>query len=105
MDLSLLKVRHLRGFAALAEALDLRRAAARLHISPRRLSAQVDRLEALAGGRLCERAAARVRLTRAGEAFLPHVRKMLRQLEDIVDTAARLKDAATRSKTGGDTRR
>lgn len=80
-------IRHLRYFIAVAEELNFRRAAERLHLSQPPLSRQIQALEDELGVRLLERDRAAVRLTQAGRAFLPEARKALTQLDKAVQAA------------------
>jgi DNA-binding transcriptional LysR family regulator len=65
-----------RYFLAIAETGAFTAAAARVHVTQPTLSTGVARLEELLGTRLLERQG-RVRLTEAGERFLPRARSML----------------------------
>jgi DNA-binding transcriptional LysR family regulator len=64
-------------FVALAEELNFTRAAARVNVVQQVLSAGVAQLETLVGARLFERTTRRVRMTAAGEDFLPRAREAL----------------------------
>ncbi|MDR1279936.1 MAG: LysR family transcriptional regulator [Opitutaceae bacterium] len=83
-----MELRHLRYFVAVAEELNFRRAAERLHVSAPTLSVQIRDLESHIDTRLLERDTTRVRLTVAGEVFLREARRLLEQLQQMV-TAAR----------------
>jgi len=74
-----MELRHLRYFVAVAEELNFRRAAERLHLSTPTLSQQIKDLEDLLGARLLERDTTRVRLTGPGEIFLTEARLVLEQ--------------------------
>jgi len=64
---SSVELRHVRTFLTLAEELHFGRTAARLGVSPSRVSQTVRTLEVLVGGRLFDRTSRRVRLTPLGE--------------------------------------
>jgi DNA-binding transcriptional LysR family regulator len=67
-------LQHLRTFIVVAEECHFTRAAARLHIAQPAVSQQIRTLEQQVGQQLLERNARSVRLTRAGQVFLPHAR-------------------------------
>lgn len=71
------ELRHLRYFVVAAEELNFTRAAARLHIVQQSLSAAIKQLERELDVRLFDRTTRVVRLTAAGEAFLPSARHVL----------------------------
>ncbi len=71
----------MRYVLAVAETASFTRAAERCHIVQSALSHQVARLEKELGARLFERTSRRVRLTAAGEAFLPAARQALEAAE------------------------
>jgi DNA-binding transcriptional LysR family regulator len=74
-----MEFRHLRCFVALAEELHFGRAAQRLAITQPPLSLNIQQLEASVGARLFERNSRGVRLTAAGDAFLPKATALLEQ--------------------------
>lgn len=72
-----MELRHLRYFVAVAESLNFRRAAERLHMAQPPLSAQIRSLESGLGVQLLERTTRSVRLTAAGRVFLDEARHIL----------------------------
>ncbi|QDQ09807.1 LysR family transcriptional regulator [Streptomyces spectabilis] len=70
-------LQQMRYVLAVAETTSFTRAAERCHVVQSALSHQVARLEKELGARLFERTSRRVRLTAAGEAFLPAARQAL----------------------------
>ncbi|MEU3529270.1 transcriptional regulator CynR [Streptomyces sp. NPDC038707] len=75
-----LELRHLRYLLAVAENGTFTRAAEELHVSQPTLSQQIKQLERLLGARLLDRGGRTVRLTDAGEAYVQHARRALRDL-------------------------
>jgi DNA-binding transcriptional LysR family regulator len=86
------ELRHLRYFVAVAEALNYRKAAQRLHVAQPTLSSQIKDLETDLGVRLLDRNTRGVRLTGAGSVFLTEARLTLTQFSQAV--------SATREMTG-----
>ena len=86
-----MELRHLRYFVAVAEAGSLTVAAARkLHTSQPSLSRQIRDLEEKVGTQLLTRRARGIELTPAGQAFLPHARSVLAQVEAAIEAARRV---------------
>jgi LysR family carnitine catabolism transcriptional activator len=81
-------LRELEVFCTLAETLNFRRAAERLHLSQPAVSGVINRLEAALGTRLFDRSTRAVALTAAGAVWLPQVR-LLRQQADAAAQAVR----------------
>jgi DNA-binding transcriptional LysR family regulator len=82
--------RDLRYFVAVAAELHFTRAAERLYVSQPALSKQIRMLERQLGADLFERDRQQVSLTKAGEALLPHARRVLAEW----DAAARAVEEA-----------
>lgn len=75
-----LELRHLRYLLAVAENGTFTRAAEELHLSQPTLSQQIKQLERMLGAQLLDRTGRTVRLTDAGEAYVHHARRALRDL-------------------------
>lgn len=84
-----LRLRHLRAFAAVAEARHFGRAAAALGLTQPALSRTVAELEALLGVALLRRTSRSVEPTPAGSVFLGECRALLDRLEAAVRRAQR----------------
>jgi DNA-binding transcriptional LysR family regulator len=70
-------LRRIRHFVVLAETLNFRRAAERLHMAQPPLTVSIQKLEAELGTKLFERGAGGVTLTPSGSAVLAEARKLL----------------------------
>jgi len=93
----MLDLRRIRQFVVLAETLNFRRAAERLHIAQPPLSVSIQKLEADVGTRLFERGGAGgVSLTPAGQAALVEARRLLFHNAQLLAAAA-----AAAAGTGG----
>lgn len=79
-----MEMRHLRYFVAVAEELNFRRAAERLHLSPPALSVQIRLLEEILNTRLFDRDTTGVRLTVPGEVLLREAKPLLQHIQDVV---------------------
>ena len=77
----MIELRHLRYFIAVAEELNFRRAAERVHIDQTPLSRTIRDLEERWGVTLFVRAPRRLELTPAGIKLLAHARSLLIRLE------------------------
>src|SRR5260370_11109676 len=82
-----MELRQLRYFVAVAEDLNFRRAADRLHLSHPSLSRQITDLENELGMKLFKRNSRRVELTEAGRVFLAGVRQALKSVRKAVAQA------------------
>lgn len=85
-----MELRHLRYFVAVAEELNFRKAAERLHLTQPSLSAQIRQLEEEMGLRLLERDTHSVTLNPAGVRFLEDCRRILRDVKESTRSAQRI---------------
>jgi DNA-binding transcriptional LysR family regulator len=76
------ELRHLRSFVVAAEELNFTRAAARLHVAQQSLSSTIRLLEQELGVRLFDRTTRVVKLTAAGNSFLPAARRVIAEADD-----------------------
>ena len=86
----MIETRLLRQFIAVAEELNFRRAAERLHMAQPPLSQAILRLEQHLGYPVFERSNRKVSLTAAGTAFLATARQVLAALEQGVAETRRV---------------
>lgn len=82
-----MELHQLRYVVEVADALNFTRAAERCHVTQSALSHQIAALERELGTRLFIRSSRSVRLSEAGEAFLPHARTALRAAEQAREDA------------------
>src|SRR4029077_21252976 len=73
--------RQVRAFCALARAGSFTQAARELHLTQSAISHSMKALERDIGCRLLDRLGKKVMLTQAGEQFLHHSKKILREME------------------------
>src|SRR5215813_1791212 len=85
-------IRQLQYAVAVAETTNFRRAAAQCHVSQPSLSAQVAKLENALGVRLFERDRKQVILTAAGREVVERARRLLVDVTDLTESAARFGD-------------
>ena len=91
-----MELRHIRYFVAVAETLNMRQAAARLHLSQPPLTRQIHDLEEEVGTKLFVRSKKGMHLTESGQTFLREARSILSQSQ----RAVRLARAASRGEAG-----
>lgn len=91
-----MKLDQLRAFVAVANTLNMTRAAAQLHLTQPAISASISTLEERYGTRLFDRIGRRLELTQAGRLFLPEAQAVLNSAE----SATRLLDDLSGLLTG-----
>lgn len=85
-------IENVHSFIVLAEELNFRRTAERLHLDQSALSRRIQKLETSLGFRLLERTTREVTLTQAGRSFYEDNAGLLRRYESSVQTAKRIAD-------------
>lgn len=82
----MIELRHLRYFVAVADELNFRRAAERLHIDQSPLSRAIKELEESLGARLFIRTTRSTQLTRAGRLLLEHTSRIFAAMDQARDS-------------------
>lgn len=90
-------IENVHSFITLAEELNFRRTAERLHLDQSALSRRIQRLEATLGFRLLERTTREVTLTQAGRRFYEDNAHLLHRYEASVQAARRIAEGKTGS--------
>lgn len=93
----MIELRQLHQFVAVAEELNFRKAALRLHMSQPPLSNAIKRIEEAVGRPLFDRGRRHVRLTPVGEIFLREARRTLAQAAHGMSLAQRASDGTAGS--------
>ena len=88
-----MELRQIQYFIAVARRQNFTRAAEHVHVSQPSLSVQISRLEQELGTRLFDRLGRKVVLTQAGELFLVHAERALRELEQAAHVVHELHGA------------
>ncbi|HIF76117.1 MAG TPA: LysR family transcriptional regulator, partial [Sulfitobacter sp.] len=86
---NLFTLKQLEALIWVADLGSFRRAAAHLNTTQPNISARISGLEATLGVTLMQRDAGSIRLTEKGTALLTQARRVLREAEALVETAAR----------------
>src|SRR6478609_6399108 len=94
---TLIELRELRYFAALADELHFGRAAERLHISQPPLSQTIANLERKLGTKLLERTSRQARLTSAGAVLREHALQVLADADRAVEATREAAVAESRT--------
>src|ERR1700687_3428706 len=85
-----MELRHLRYFVAVGEEQHYGRASRRLRVAQPALSRQIQDLEAEVGFKLFDRLPRGVKLSAAGKLFLEDARRILQEVNEAADRAARV---------------
>ncbi len=85
-------IRQLEYLVAVADTRGFHRAAERCHVSQPTLSAQVQQVEAVLGVQVFERDRRGVLVTPAGDEIVARARRILVEVRDLLDAAARARD-------------
>ncbi|NYZ16232.1 LysR family transcriptional regulator [Azospirillum sp. RWY-5-1] len=96
-----MQIKHLRTFTAVASALNVTRAAERLHLAQSSVTEQIQALEADLGAILFDRSKRRLRLTDAGRRLLDHATDLLSLADEARSAVAELADQPSGSLTVG----
>jgi DNA-binding transcriptional LysR family regulator len=91
-----MELRQLRYFLAVAEEMNITRAADRLHMTQPPLSRQIQQIEESIGLPLFERGARPLRLTEAGRIFYTQAKRLIDQADELAPLTRRLAQLAQR---------
>ncbi len=91
-----MELRQLRYFIAVAEEMNITRAAERLHMTQPPLSRQLQMIEEEIGLPLFERGARPLRLTEAGRVFYAQARRLVEQADELAPLTRRLAQLSER---------
>ncbi|MEA3083578.1 MAG: LysR family transcriptional regulator, benzoate and cis,cis-muconate-responsive activator of ben [Paraburkholderia sp.] len=91
-----MELRQLRYFIAVAEEMNITRAANRLHMTQPPLSRQIQQIEESVGLPLFERGARPLRLTEAGRIFYAQARRLIDDADELAPLTRRLAQLAER---------
>jgi LysR family transcriptional regulator, benzoate and cis,cis-muconate-responsive activator of ben and cat genes len=91
-----MELRQLRYFIAVAEEMNITRAAERLHMTQPPLSRQIREIEESVGLPLFERGSRPLKLTEAGRLFYTHAKRLVDQADELVPLTRRLAQLAER---------
>jgi DNA-binding transcriptional LysR family regulator len=101
VSLPSMELRRLRYFVVLAEELNFRRAAERLHMAQSPLSQQIRKLEEDVSARLFDRSNRHVELTHAGRIFLAEAQAILARAREAVERAQKAAEGKAGTLTVG----
>lgn len=85
-----MELRQLRYFVAVAEEMNITRAAVRLHMTQPPLSRQISQIEEDLGLQLFERGARPLRMTEAGRIFYTQAKRLLSEADELAPLTRRL---------------
>ena len=84
------ELRHLRSFLTIAEELNYRKAASKLHIAQPALSRQITQLEEAIGCKVFDRTKRNIRLTNAGQFLYEKLPGLIEQIQSTTDQAHKI---------------
>lgn len=83
-----MELRHIRYLVALHDCMSFRRAAEQVHVTKSTLSHQIAQLEAELGALMFDRVGKRLRVTEAGDLFIPIARRALQEVDSGIRALA-----------------
>lgn len=91
-----MELRQPRYFIAVAEEMNITRAASRLHMTQPPLSRQIQQIEEIVGLALFEHGSRPLRLTEAGRVFYTQAKRLVDESDELVPLTCRLAQQAER---------